>query len=259
LLLPEEAASEGAANAPVAVSAAARPRRRGRTALLIAGAVVLGLVAGTCVGYLVQADREPTPLASLSQPTLRQEKGEGPEPLSAARDRRVKTDGDLRKLLLKKPSGARDAEWRADSDGWMSLAEYADTYTRPKQTFGDLLGEEFRRAVVTGWETGGPSTVEIRLIQFLQEEDVAADTAAHNAQLWAEKENSTDSYVIPGTADGMAYVHREPETKPGYLPQYSAQAHAWRGDIAMEIWVSSGEPISKKTILDLATRQMERL
>ncbi|WP_367669716.1 hypothetical protein [Streptomyces sp. DT2A-34] len=95
-----------------------RPRRRGRTALLIAGAVVLGLVAGTCAGYVVQADREPTKLPSLSQPTLKQSRGEAPEPLSAARDRRVKTDGDLRKLLLKKLAGAKDADWLEGADGW---------------------------------------------------------------------------------------------------------------------------------------------
>ena len=32
----------------------------------------------------------------------------------------------------------------------------------------------------------------------------------------------------------MAYVHTRPKTEAGYLPLYSAEAHAWRGDIAME-------------------------
>ncbi|MGJ3560129.1 hypothetical protein ACR6C2_22135 [Streptomyces sp. INA 01156] len=97
---------------PAGADAAARPRPRprGRTTLLIAAAAVLGVVAGTCTGYLVQAGREPTALPSLSQPVLTQKKqkeGQEPAPLSAAQDRRVKTDGDLRKLLLKKPRGAR--------------------------------------------------------------------------------------------------------------------------------------------------------
>ncbi|WP_324614657.1 hypothetical protein [Streptomyces sp. NRRL WC-3618] len=56
-----------------------RRRPRWRTVLLVVGAAVLGLVAGTCVGYLVQADREPTPLPSLSQATVAQAEGEGPE------------------------------------------------------------------------------------------------------------------------------------------------------------------------------------
>lgn len=57
-----------------------RVRRRGRTALLIATAAVLGLVGGACAGYLIQADREPTKLPSLSQPVVAQAKGAGPEP-----------------------------------------------------------------------------------------------------------------------------------------------------------------------------------
>ncbi|MDL5202394.1 hypothetical protein [Streptomyces sp. ALI-76-A] len=247
--------------APVAVPAEAgapRPRRRGRTAALIAGAAVLGVVAGTCAGYLVQADREPTRLASLSQPRLAQAKGPAPEPLSAARDRRVRTDGDLRELLVKKPAGMKAAEWLDGSDGWMDLAEYADSYEDPAEMFGNLVGDEFRRAAVTGWE-GSTSTVEVRLIQFRQEEAVAAADSADSGHYWADAEDSTDSWAVPGTADGRAYVHKEPETEAGYLPLYSAEAHAWRGDIAMEIWIYDSEPISKKAILDLATRQMERL
>ncbi|KUN37469.1 hypothetical protein AQJ30_17610 [Streptomyces longwoodensis] len=46
----------------------------------------LGTLAGTCVGYLVQADHDPTPEGRVA-------------PLSAAQDGQVATDGDLRKLL----------------------------------------------------------------------------------------------------------------------------------------------------------------
>ena len=56
-----------------------RPRRRGRTTLLIACAALLGAVAGVCTGYVVQADREPTALPPLSLTTVAQAKGEGPE------------------------------------------------------------------------------------------------------------------------------------------------------------------------------------
>lgn len=216
---------------------------------------MLGLVAGTCGGYLVQADREPTKLPPLSQPTLPRAGGPGPEPLSAAQDRQVKTDGDLRKLLLKKPTGAKEADWVAD-DNWIDLAGYAELFVRPAGAFPDLVGEEFRRAAVTGW-TSGESTVDIRLIQFRQEEILAADEASADGQYWAA--GVTDSWSIPGTGDGMAYVHTRPETKPGYLPLYEAEAHAWRGDIAVEIWVYDSKPIPKKMIMDLAKRQMERL
>ncbi|MFE0672183.1 hypothetical protein [Streptomyces sp. NPDC058867] len=250
--------------------AVARPRRRGRTALLITGAVVLGLVAGTCAGYLVQADREPTRLPSLSQPKLEQTRGEAPEPLSAAHDHQVKTDGDLRKLLLKKPAGAEKAEWLGGSDGWMSLADYADYFEDPAGAFEDMA-PAFRRAAVTGWEYDA-YTVEIRLIQYRQDEvaDLAAGAAddGHywatydedgSGMPWAEEDEDTKSWSVRGTEDGMAYVHTVPETEPGYEPVYSAEAHAWRGDIALEVWIYSTEPVSGKTIRGLAERQMERL
>jgi hypothetical protein len=250
---------EPAAPVTEAPSAGSRsPRRRGRTTTLIAGAAALGVVAGACVGYLIQADRDPTPLPPLSQPVLPQAKGDGPEPLSAAQDRRVKTEGDLRKLLLKKPAGARNAEWTA-GDGWLDIAEYANDFTDPAEKFTDLVGDDFRRAAVVGWKVGSSYSVEIRLVQFRQDDSMAALDSSLNHEGWAEEESGTDSWAIPGTGDGMAYVHTRPDTEPGYLPQYAAEAHAWRGDVSMEIWVYGTKPIAKKTIMDLAERQMERL
>ncbi|MGC9543745.1 hypothetical protein [Streptomyces sp. UG1] len=221
-------------------------------------AAVLGVVAGTCAGYLVQADREPTKLPPLSQPTLAQAKGEAPEPLPAAQDRRVRTEGDLRKLLLKKPRGAKNAEWLEGLDGWMDMADYADTYEEPDQAFGDLVGAEFRRVAVTGWSVGNSYSVEIRLVQYRQEEAVAAADAVASQRYGAESDD-VRSWPIPGTGDGMAYVHKEPTTEPGYLPLYSAEAHASRGDIALQIWLTGSKPFKKKTVMDLAERQMERL
>lgn len=236
-----------------------RVRRRGRTALLIATAAVLGLVGGTCAGFLIQADREPTKLPSLSQPVVAQAKGAGPEPLSAAQDRRVKTDGDLRKLLVKRPKGTRDAEYVPGAKGWMGIADYAEQYTKPANAFGDLIGAEFRRAVATGWTVGSTYSVEVRLIQYRQEEELGASDAAAEGHYWANTKSGTHVWAVPGTGDGMAYVHTKPDTKPGYLPMYGAEAHAWRGDIAMEIWIYDTKPIPKAKIMDLAERQMERL
>ncbi|MDX3635782.1 hypothetical protein OG920_21060 [Streptomyces europaeiscabiei] len=243
----------------VPVKPVARVRRRGRTALLIAAAVVLGLVAGTCAGYLVQADREPTGLPPLSQPTLKQAEGKGPEPLSADQDFKVKTGGDLRELLLNKPRGAREVSLRADSDGWVDLAGYSGYYEKPAEAFADLVTAEFRRVAITGWATGTTDFVEVRLAQFHQEERLGAADYADGAYYWAENEPDTDSWPVPGTGDGMAYVHNTPDTKPGYLSLYTAEAYAWRGDVMMGIWITDTRPVSKKKIMDLAKRQMERL
>ncbi|MFJ2563457.1 hypothetical protein ACIQ8G_31195 [Streptomyces sp. NPDC094154] len=246
-----------APNAPEEPAVAPRARRRGRTVLLVATAAVLGAVAGTCTGYLIQADREPTRLPSLSQPALARAKGPAPEPLSAAQDRRVRTDGDLRKLLLPTPRGAKDAEWLQDGDGWMSMTEYASYFERPDEGFEGLISDEFRRAAVTGWQVGDGYVVEVRLIQFRQEEQAAASVRAEDARYWREEERGTRSWLIPGTETGRVYVHSRP-TADGETP-YGAEAIAWRGDILMELWVSSATPVSKATITDLARRQMERL
>ncbi|MGA5118934.1 hypothetical protein [Streptomyces pseudogriseolus] len=236
---------------------AGRRRRRGRTVTLTGAALVLGLVAGTCTGYLVQAGRTPTPLPPLSQPVLAQARGEEPAPLPASQDRRVRTDGDLRELLLKKPRGATHTEWLKDGVRWLDLTALAETWTEPGEAFGDLVLHEFRRSVMTAWEDDG-YTVEIRLTQFRQEEYTAATDAADDAQRWAG-ERPNDNWAIPGTGDGRVYVMTEPETEPGYEPRYAAEAHAWRGDIAMDVWVTGPEPVSKKKIMDVAERQMERL
>lgn len=232
---------------------APRPRRRGRTTLLIAVAAVLGVVAGTCTGFLVQANRAPDKLPSLSQATLTQAKGPAPEPLSAAQDRKVKVDGDLRKLLLKKPSGAKTATYSLGSDGWLDLAEYSEMFTEPDEAFGYQVDKEFRRAAVTQW---GEGTRDVRIVleQYRQVTDLGASDTVTDSFYWAERKSHTSSWAIPGTGDGMAYVHGA--SADGV---YSAEAHAWRGDVALEIWVYDTKPIPKKKIMDLAERQMERL
>ncbi|MFI6409126.1 hypothetical protein [Streptomyces sp. NPDC050548] len=228
------------------------PRRRGRTALLIAVAAVLGVVAGTCTGFVVQANRAPDKLPSLSQPTLTQAKGPAPQPLSAAQDHRVKTDGDLRKLLLKKPSGATETLIPLGVDGWLDLAGYAETYTEPDQALGYQNREEFRRAAVTDWMEGSRE-VDVYLVQYRQEDRLGAVDAMKDAFYYADMEPDTDSWTVPGTADGKAYVHHADDDG------YTAEAHAYRGDVYMEIWVYDSKPITKAKIMDLAERQMGRL
>ncbi|MFF7094130.1 hypothetical protein ACFY9A_17275 [Streptomyces rubradiris] len=232
-------------------------RRRGRMPALLAGAVVLGLISGLCAGYLIQAGREPTKLPPLSQPRLEQAAGEASAPLSVARDRKVKTDGDLRRLLLKKPDGARAAGAMAES-GWMSLAQLAETYNNPAGGYGWLLEEEFRRAAAVAWIEGGTRFVEVRLLQFRQEEVLGARDEAEDSYGWAGRDSDAESWEIPGTGDGKAYTYRMPRPRDG-VKVYQARAHAWRGDVSVQVWINDTKPIPKKAIMDLAKRQMERL
>ncbi|MEW2163313.1 hypothetical protein AB0912_09960 [Streptomyces sp. NPDC007084] len=250
---PMAGAGESAQAAVADGSAEPRARRRrGRTALLIATAAVLGLVAGTCTGFVVQAGRAPTKLPPLSQPVVAQAEGAGPEPLSAAQDHRVKTDGDLRKLLLPRPKGAKEPDWAPEEDGWLDLAEYAGSLKNSDREFGDLIRAEFRRGAGVTWSQGHHNT-QIRLVQYRQNERLAAFDRAGRWNV-----DDTRSWGVPGSGNGMVYLFK-PETKPGYLPLYKAQAAAARGDIALEIWVFDSKPIPKTEIMDLAKRQLERL
>ncbi|MFG2312791.1 hypothetical protein ACGFS9_29585 [Streptomyces sp. NPDC048566] len=246
------AGESAAVDAPPAAGPRAR-RKRGRTALLIATAAVLGLVAGTCTGFVVQAGREPTRLPPLSQPVVAQAEGDGPEPLSAAHDHRVTTDGDLRKLLLPRPKGTKALAWAPEQDGWLDLAGYASTLLHSDRVFGDLIEAEFRRGAGVTWSVGNTANTQIRLIQYRQNETLAALERAGD---WNVED--TTGWPVPGADDGMAYLFK-PERKPGYLPQYKALATASRGDIAMEIWIFDSKPIPKAKIMDLAERQLERL
>ncbi|MEU9333800.1 hypothetical protein AB0D49_11655 [Streptomyces sp. NPDC048290] len=234
-------------------------RRRGRSAPLIAVAAVLGVVAGTCAGYAVQAGREPTPLPSLSQPSLGRAEGEVPV-LSAALDPEVRTEGDLRELLVEKPKGAKDAPWLMGVDGWEDIAAYANDFTEPGTKFGYLVAAEFRRSATVGWEQDA-TFVRVRLVQFHNEGALESANSFSTHLRWADAgaDARTVRRSIPGTGEGTVYLPREPVVRPGGVRMYWAQAHAWRGDIAMEIWVDAERPIPEKLMVELAGRQMERL
>ncbi|MER6564430.1 hypothetical protein ABT300_43325 [Streptomyces sp. NPDC001027] len=225
---------------------------------MIASAALLGVVAGVCTGYVIQAGRAPTALPPLSQPAVGQAGGEA-EPLSAAQDRRVRTDGDLRKLLITRPKGAKSSDVPVGRDGWADLASFAMEFKDPGGAFDALAQDEFRRAATTSWGVGETYNVEINLVQFRQENQLAAAEWAEAGRTWAEKEDDTRQWPVPGTGNGVAYVHDSPDRKPGYLPLYAAEAFAWRGDVWMEIRINDSKPISKAKIMDLAVRQVGKL
>ncbi|MFK8911730.1 hypothetical protein [Streptomyces sp. YS-3] len=229
-----------------------RPRR-GRTPLLIAGGALLGVVAGLCTGYTVQASGSPTPLPPLSQPVLAQAKGRAPAPLSAARDRKAATDGDLRTMLLKRPAGASDIENPEGHDGWLSMSEYAEYFTSPSGAFASLLSEEFRRAAVADWREGSLD-VRIRLIQFRDERAVASQDALDDQHKWAGRE-SGHSTAIPGSGNGRLYTGGDLDSRG----RHRAEAFARRGNVYMEVWLDSDEPIAPQKAMDLARRQWERM
>ncbi|MET7616911.1 hypothetical protein [Streptomyces sp. NPDC005408] len=240
------------------------PRRRGRTTLLIGGAAVLGVVAGVVTGYAVQYDREPTALPPLSQPDLRDSQsvpaGAGTTAQSVNVNRQVKTDGDLRKLLLKKPKGATAD--KSLSAGWMSLVEYAEGFKEPDLMFENLVKDDPRRIATTSWEERGEVFVTVNLIQFRDDDVLSARDFGRGQQGYM----AMDDYAgnrgkpIPGSGNGRVYVYDEPIRESGYEPLYQARAVAQRGDVVMEIWyLNNTRKVSAKAVMSVAKQQLERL
>lgn len=258
------------APAPVAESGApatpGKPRPRGRTTLLIAAAAVLGIAGGTAVGYGVQADRAPTPLPALSQPNLAYPAkalpaGKVPDPLPVSQDRQRKTEGDLRELLVSKPSGARNARFPFRTKGWMSLDAYAREFKSEDYMFETLAEADVRRIAAANWLQGQYRGVGIRLVQFRSGAELGASDHANN-QLdympYAKEGAGNAGDPIKGSGNGRYFLYKA-VNKPGYLPVYQARAIAQRGDVMLDITIFDTAPISKKDIRTLAERQLERL
>jgi hypothetical protein len=251
---------------PGPVSASVKPRPRGRTTLLIAAAAVLGIAGGTAVGYGVQADRAPTPLPALSQPNLAYPAkalpaDKVPDPLPVSQDRQRKTEGDLRELLVSKPSGARNARFPFPTKGWMSLDAYAREFESEDYMFERLAEADVRRIAAANWSQGQYRDVGIRLVQFRSGAELGASHHT-NGQLgympYAKDGAGNEGDPIKGSGNGRYFLYKA-VNKPGYLPVYHARAIAQRGDVMFDISIFDTAPISKKDIRTLAERQLERL
>ncbi|MFJ8645768.1 hypothetical protein ACIRNI_06560 [Streptomyces sp. NPDC093546] len=236
-------------------------RPRGRTALLLALAAVLGTVGGTTAGYTIQADRAPEPLPPLNQPGLAYPakplpKGQEPEPLSASEDHQVKTDGDLRKLLLPTPKGARKDARLSGDEGWMDLP----TYVASGSLFGILATDGLRRIAVTAWDEGEHRTTTIHLVQY---RPGGKAMALHEVQ--AHVDNMPDAYdgagntgdPLNGSGNGRYYLYTSWEDADSRF--HRARALFFRGDVVADINIYDSEPIDKDDISRLAERQLERL
>ncbi|MFJ2025879.1 hypothetical protein ACIODW_19040 [Streptomyces sp. NPDC087897] len=254
------------AEPPARGHAPVRRRPRGRTTLIIAAAALLGIAGGAAVGYGIQAERPPTPPAALSQPGLGypvKPAARAPAPLPASEDRQVRTDGDLRKLLVDRPEGAQKTlvdELGLD-DGWEPLEQYAERYKNPQHMFQALAEGGLRRVASTAWEQGEHRKTAIQLIQFRAGDRLGA-SEHFDGQMqympWGGRGAGNSGHAIKGSREGRYFLYPV-QRKEGYLPLYEARALAVRGDIALNVSITDTVPIREKDIRTLAERQLERL
>ncbi|WP_405830829.1 MULTISPECIES: hypothetical protein [unclassified Streptomyces] len=239
------------------------PRRRtGRTTLLIAGAAVLGVLAGTITGYAVQYHREPTPLPPLAQQNIA-----APKPLavndatstrSINANRWHKADEDLVAKLLEAPAGATVAFSGAQSTD----AFAADFYANPPAGIGSVIRQNVRRIATVRWSEDHTNFVEIRLLQFQNRDGAERFQSGVQGYMPTTKHAGNAGVEVPGVpADfGHLWINSEASEKPGYLPVRRGTAVVRRGDIVMHIaYVNNRGEVDEKVVADLAKRQMERL
>ncbi len=243
-----------------------RPRRRrGRTTALILAAAVLGAAGGTAYGYTVQADRKPTPLPALSQ-------GEVGYPAKASKSAKSaagthKADGDLRKLLVPRPSGARKPDrpvyvgGALFDRGWLPIRDYVAEYREPDEMLRSLNEMGIRRVAAAEWQQGTYRHTSVRLVQFAADGQRGAIEHATQQLTYMPFDRSgagNKGHGFKGTVDGRYFLYPV-ENKPGYLPSYTARALAYRGDVMVDVHIFDTRPISEKDIRSLVERQVGRL
>ncbi|MGA5425123.1 hypothetical protein [Streptomyces lavendulocolor] len=245
---------------------------RGRTALLVAAAAVIGLVAGVVAGYGVQTQRPPTPLPPLAQPGLTYPaaplpKGKEPRPLTVAEDRSLKTDGDLRKLVISKPKGLRDAvmptfqQGVLSADGWLSPDGYAREYLDEDSMFQYYVRQDIRRVAAADWVGGTPDEqIAVRLVQFRPGGSGGALQYAESQMEYMPTSRGAGNMGRPikGSSNGRYYVYSAQSASDGE-GGYHARALGYRGDVMFDIHIFDAEPISETDIRTLAERQLGRL
>lgn len=266
-----EAPAQAPAETPAETAPAPRRRPRGLTSLIVACAALVGVVGGTATGYAIQAERKPTPLPALSQADLAYPKkalpeSKRPEPLPAEHDTAVKANGDLRKLLVGKPKGFREATGYfvngvSPEDGWLSPGGRSLEYTEPGEVLVDSVRNGIRRVAAANWQRGEYEYVAVRLVQFRPGAVAEAQAEAESSR-W-DAANRTRSGHEEGrevkAGSGAGFFVYEPDSKPGYLTVYGGRAVGYRGDVMFDLHFSDTKPLSEKAIKDLALKQLERL
>lgn len=234
-----------------------KPMARGRLTLVVAAAVVLGVLAGAGAGYQVQRGRKPTPLPPLVAAAPAQPTGAAaarPSP-GVADDRNAVYEADLLKLILPTPKGAKQTERR-----WQTQVEVADKWNDPASEFGELGKNGFRRAALARWTVGSSdfTDTEISLTQFRD------DQSPYTSQILREDEAGDRDHQdyatpIPGTLDGEVMPSQAPYDEGDGLKVYVGVGLARVGNIYLEVFVSSAHPVSRKAVMSVITKQLERM
>lgn len=246
----------GATAPPVPAERPYRPWARRKLTLAVTAALVVGVLAGGGAGYAVQSGRPATPLPPLVGAAPTRPAGPGPtQPApQAADDRNAVYEGNLLKLLVAAPGGAKHSE-----RGWLTQSELADELVN-YNAFEELNERGFRRAVEATWDSGHDDevTTDVLLTQYRDDTSVYTEQALRDAVSSMDFDHQHSGISLPGTVDGVVMPSTLPY-KEHDLEVYVGQACARVGNILVEVYISSLDPVSEKALQSVITKQLERL
>ena len=228
-----------------------KKKRRIRTGPLFAAALTLGVLGGIAGGYVVQARREPTPLPALRvavpvYPRSPLYDGMRPPALPANVDDATIVDGDLTKLLLPTPAGAKAT---FNDHGWMTLIDEADTCVDPASCFSINMSDNVARIADTAWNLGDGTYVEIRMFQYRPGH---SDRPDYNLTSFSVPDGH--ELTLPAGIPASGYEYKDSNG------QNDDHAMAMHGDVAVYFWVTSSTRVPDPSIINnLITQQMARL
>lgn len=225
--------------------------------LVVAGAVVLGAVAGVGAGYGVQAGRAATPLPALL--------GDAPAyPLSAMQPvpsaQGSPADWNGRRTLLQELLPVPAGSQLFQPDGWLTFSQWQDRQER-FYSDADAKADGYRRAAERGWSAGSRFT-DVMLAQFDQ---TPTRNGAQNAL-----DRSIDAFSLTDSRYSTTFVGSEsgrivdlPERVDlgeGDHGEYVAVGYAMHGDTYVELTVVDDKhPIPLADVEELMVRQLARL
>lgn len=236
-----------------------KPRRRGRTALLMAAAVVLGVLGGGAAGYAAQDARNPTPLPPLAVPQPHYPAVRVAVPaLPPSQDDMVRTDGNLAELLVPTPKGASLVPGEASFDSWLTIAQFSEGYTKPAVEFAWLADHDFSRSAAAAWDQGSVN-VSLELVQFAHARETSALALIQSESEYDKSWTGSSSVQLPGSNDGLIFpgVTRHGSGEDAF---YEGRGYAVHGDIAVELYLqdSSGK-VTQQMLQAILQEQLERL
>jgi hypothetical protein len=226
--------------------AAPRAPRRPRPVLLSTCALVLGALAGSGVGYAIQAQRPPTPLPKLqvAHPSYPAQVVD-PAAFAAEQPAPPAIDGDLRKLLISAPAGSGPWSDLPDKPSWVSVGDLAEFSDKPELAFKNLNSTGFRRAVGVNWKK---DDIRYRVLLTQYTPDHSSEARTRHGEPFADDANG--GYTVDDVPE------RWSDSSDQY---YYGFATAKRGTVQMSVEIFSPKPVDSGALKDLAKQQWERL